>query len=90
LCEASPEAKLEASHSLAELKVLARKLKLKVSGRKDELAARLVDSGDPELLEQIGKVRFGLVLVNRERLLKRTVKRKRPPYIKHALLHWNY
>ena len=56
LCEAGPEAKLEASHSLAELKTFARKLKLKVSGRKDELAARLVDSGDPELLAQIGKV----------------------------------
>lgn len=56
LCEASPEAKLAASHSLAELKVLAKKLKLKVSGRKDELAARLVDSGDPGLLAQIGKV----------------------------------
>lgn len=56
LCEASPEAKLGASHNLAELKTLARKLKLKVGGRKDELAARLVGSGDPELLAQIAKI----------------------------------
>lgn len=56
LCEASPEAKLEASHNLVELKALARKLKLKVSGRKDELATRLVNSGDPELFAQIEKL----------------------------------
>lgn len=57
LCEASPEAKLGASHNLAELKALARRLKLKVGGRKDELAARLVGSGDPELLAKIGKIK---------------------------------
>ena len=56
LREASPEAKLSASHNLSELKALAKNLKLKVSGPKDELTARLVGSGDPELLAKIAKI----------------------------------
>lgn len=55
LCEASPAAKLSASRNLSELKAIAKKMGLKVSGRKDELAARLVDSADPGLLAELAK-----------------------------------
>lgn len=57
LREASPEVKLAASYNLAELKLHAKKMNLKVSGRKAEFAARLVGSGDPELLAEIRKIR---------------------------------
>lgn len=55
LRDASPEAKLSASRNLSELKSLAKNKGLKVSGRKNELAARLADSAGPDLLGELAK-----------------------------------
>lgn len=57
LREACPEAKLTASRNLVELKALAKKRGLKVSGRKDELAARLAENAGPDLSAELTKTK---------------------------------
>lgn len=58
LREASPAAKLAGSRNLSELKALAKKMGLKVSGRKDELAARLLENADPDLLGELARTKM--------------------------------